>query len=147
MSRAHAVTRTGFVVVRSVASGREWRVEDGVEARLSRDTTAEVPLVHQRVSRAAHARLAWEGGHAFLVEDGAGHAMFVHGVRCASVPIEARVAVRLGSADDGEDLELEMVRPAPPIAIPPHEQASYAPRHRALAVGTGDGVDTDGTAA
>lgn len=143
MTQQHpAATTTPFVLIRSAVSGREWRVEAGVEARMSRDAAADVPLVHPRVSRTAHALLTWVHDQAFLVEDGPGRAVFADGVRTSRLPVTDQVSVRLGSAADGEDLDLSLVRPARE-SVPTGGHAVRG-RHRAP---TGGLPSRDGTPA
>jgi len=121
------------VEIRSRTSGHTWTFQPGQEADLRRDPAAAVPLENPKVSRTGHARLIWEGAVPVLVNDGDTRGIFANGTRQTRVQITSRVVVRLGTVEDGEDIELNTI-PAtvpltPPVALPGDRRRPGGPPH------------------
>ena len=101
------------------------RTEDGRTYRFSREfdigreQDCSVRIEDGRVSR-KHVLVSIENGLWRIVDQRSGNGLFVNGRRVETVPVDARVAIRLGA--DGPIVTLELESPAPPTLRPPPPQ-------------------------
>lgn len=95
------------VVVLSRATGVERRFSPGRVVELRRDPAADFPVMHERVSRRAHAELVWTPAQGWVLRDVSGRgALFVDSVARSAVQVDGPRRVRLGDAQAGEELEI-----------------------------------------
>jgi putative serine protease PepD len=119
-------------------AGRQYVFPPGAEVSIGQAADADV-ILHAPAVSDRHARLVTEDGIWYLVDNNSAAGTWAGGLRVTSMPVTGAVTARLGDAESGADITLQLVSQPAAAWAAPSPPAPAAPGPPVPGAGPGPG--------